>query len=714
MKPCASSLRLEESMTSMVMNQTHVGCLVTKVVLGRNSQPFQREVERLLHNNGPEWLSSRMKAIWTAANHLRNGKPEMARSVYQDAGIAYHKGDMTPKGPFRPVVRSYRDAMRPSVIRRYAAVLRFYTTLVLPRLSRKQSEKAYEAITSKPTADAKVLKQLENYAFEWGVRYADAFYDYIERLAYTPTNPACLAPNTYRYSRVKLNRSDRSTPLRSLAMSLLTEGFIPEGLEHTDPFPLLRRGARKDGPMGRIGVIQEQGAKARVVAMPSARLQYAFHGLHEVLASMSHTSPTSVMHDQQKAIYSLCQHMEEGKQAFSTDLSSATDRFPRSISLALLRGLGLDTYARALEVVSSGDWESPWGLISYGTGQPMGLYSSFPLFHMSNQMVADYARRLVSFSGSGPLDEFSNLSTHYVLGDDIIFSDHRVERQYRSIMESLGVPISEQKSFQGDLVEFAGFVVTRSKGGKPFAFQPYKPPAGKRVTNPINFLAALGAKAKVINQMWDKRVNLFSRTWSDRTPGLVPWVTKEEEPLISSWDSAALDNEFNLLSSKYPLPRPDLDPHIRYSDGLIRSSGSDPGFTIKGLARDKSRDLPQHFLETNRERLGQQPKHPRRVATPFHSDPLIKRELQKEKEEIAAPQVSSQIKSENIPVKEEQSQKGRHREEVSAVRWYFQNEASLIEQEQKERSAHIRSLIESWSVPTAEVESPQSSSFELE
>lgn len=645
-------------MTSMVLNQTHVGCMVANVVLGKSASSFQMEVERLLRNNGLEWLSARQKAIWTAANHLRNGDGDAARSVYQENSISYHRGDLTPKGPYRPVVRGYVEASRPSVIRRYAAVLRFYTTLILPDLSEKQSEKAKSSITSPLRGE--VPDDLRLFAHSYGA----ALRRKTGPLREGQSDVTNLHPNTYRYSPVRLSSSDRAVPLRSLAMSLLTSGYIPKGLEHTDPFALLTRKVPNGDFVGRITAIQEQGAKARVVAMPSTRLQLAFMPLHDYLEKCDEGLKTSVRTDQQRAVFGLLKHMED-KPAYATDLSSATDRFPRSLSLDMIKGMGLHRYAIALDDVSSAKWESPWGPISYEVGQPMGLLGSFPLFHLSNQMVASYAehkamgvtphvdprkgpstKRFESIPGTTPLTRFPNGYTYYVLGDDIVFSDPRVESQYRGVMEEIGVDISDAKSFSGELTEFAGFVVTKSKG-KPFAFRPYKPPPGDSVSNPVDFLAALGVQAKTINKYWDKQVSLFSRTWADRSPDLSPWVSQGEGAVGSPWDPAVLDNEFQLLSSRYPDVVPDLSPNVQYSSGIVKSSPEDPGFTVIGLSRNRSKDRPRAEVETSRKVLGQRPKHPKRRRNPLQADPLIR----KVREELST-EVREAKREEESPVRD--------------------------------------------------------------
>lgn len=625
-------------MSSMVINQTHVGCLVATVVLGRSARPFQEEMERLIRTNGPEWLVTRQKAIWTAALHLRNGDRESAQSLYRDNSISYHKGSMLPKGPCKPVVRGFVEASRPSVIRRYAAVLRFYTTMVLPDLSEKQAHKARNAITS-PCKGVVSPDLLSAFRARGEM---DRLFMHGDTVSELQTDPRVLAPNRYRYSRAKLSRADRDIPLRQTALSLLTERYLPRGLEGTNPHPQFGLRPYADGPIGRIGVIQEQGAKARVVAMPSALLQLAFDPLHTYLEKVDRRahSSTSVLWDQQKAIYGLTEFMGQGNPAYSVDLSSATDRFPRSLSTEYLRGLGLGLWAGAIEEVSSQKWASPFGDISYGTGQPMGLRSSFPLFHLSNQVLCEEAEKLADLrltlsgstgrpGGEATLKKFPNGSTFYVLGDDVVFSDRRVVEVYRSFLNEMGVDVSDAKSFSGHVTEFAGFVVTEARG-RPFAFRPYKPPSGNRVSNPVDFLAAMGTKARVINPRWAKLTEAFARTWSDRSPDLSPWVTMEKDPFNSQWELAVLDNELQVVSQKYPeSTAANLPRSVFTRDRVVRPGGEVHEF-IDARHESESIGSPKVVGETNRERLGLVPKHPKRTPTQIHQDPLLRRELDRQ------------------------------------------------------------------------------------
>lgn len=632
-------------MSSSVSNQASIGCLTVRSVLGRSGQQFQREVERLTYHMGPEWVCTRFKHIWNAANHLRNGDRDSAQAVYRENGIAYHKGDMTPKGPFRPAVRGYIHARRPSVIKRYAAVLRYYTTIRLTSLSETQSDKAYHAITDLPAfaeADAnRHYNRAESMAMEHVRNSTNPVIRGLRRKA--SLEPDWIPPMRSRYadglratsayfSEEKLPRALKGEPYASMTLSFITNSYVPESLDRITPIFEMRNFLRDQDPrwdlkpVGRIVALQEQGAKARVIAMPSAHLQLAFMPLHSRLAGIAEHafSDQSVVKDQQRGAYGVLRHLSEGKEVHSVDLSSATDRFPRDYSIQLLKELGMRNYARALDEVCSKPWDSPWGPITYGTGQPMGLYGSFPLFHLSNLMVASEAERFADmcWGDTGkPLEKFQNGSTFYVVGDDIVFSDARVASEYRSTMEELGAPISEHKSFSGKLAEFAGFIVTESREGH-VAFRPFKIPDSDvdeidRVK--VNFLDAIGHKASLLSPRWKKEWDLYKITQSSRGLDLSPLIAEPlyKGPSAFRGDSQTLVNLSNALTLHMGEKLPDL--------GGSTKINTIPAFSERGVF-DYYGFSPEELRSTESIRSDVPG---RNVKRRFSSDPLI-RELKQE------------------------------------------------------------------------------------
>jgi hypothetical protein len=561
----------------MTKSQSHVGCLVANVALGRDGKAFQKEIERLTDHMGPEWVVNRIKVLWNAANHLRNGDRVSAQELYREHGIAYHKYDMTPRGPLRTAVKQYVAASRPSVIKRKAAALRFYTMFRLPNLTQKQWEKAYTAITDPYSfeteskardlvveflskTESRILKDkwYGPYSEDWTPPVDDRYVDNLRAMS-------------YYYSPSKLPKEFHGKPYASLTLSFLENTYIPESLDRITPLFEMREEFRDQDPwwdlkpVGKITALQEQGAKARVVCMPSAPLQLAFAPLHKELASLAEKAypGASCVRDQQRGVYGVLRHMQEGKRAYCTDLSSATDRFPRSYSVALLEKLGYKKYARALEDVCQKPFVGPHGeKITYGTGQPMGLYGSFPLFHLSNLTVADLAEKRALEEGHD-LDYFQNGYTFYVLGDDVVFSDPIVSRNYRAIMAELEVPISEHKSFEGELAEFAGFMVTKSKQGF-VAFRPYKVPDVSYISNPISFLDSLGSRVSLKSPYWAKQWSLFRETIGSRGLDLAPHIGKDEDfgPNPFRGDTQTLVNLANALHSVMP-GLPDISGSLR-------------------------------------------------------------------------------------------------------------------------------------------------------
>lgn len=85
--------------------------------------------------------------------------------------------------------------------------------------------------------------------------------------------------------------------------------------------------------------------------------------------------------------------------------------------------------------------------VRYSVGQPMGARSSWAVFALTHHIVIRYAAHLLG------LPKFS----HYlVLGDDVVINNDKVAKQYKRLLTSLGVEISEAKSHvSADIYEFA-------------------------------------------------------------------------------------------------------------------------------------------------------------------------------------------------------------------------------------------------------------------
>lgn len=86
-------------------------------------------------------------------------------------------------------------------------------------------------------------------------------------------------------------------------------------------------------------------------------------------------------------------------------------------------------------------FELPTGnIVRYTVGQPMGSLGSFP--------ILDFTNYIVSIAACFVVDPLLNPEHMFrIVGDDIVFSDIRVQKQYIQFMQSIGVPISTSKTY---------------------------------------------------------------------------------------------------------------------------------------------------------------------------------------------------------------------------------------------------------------------------
>jgi len=136
----------------------------------------------------------------------------------------------------------------------------------------------------------------------------------------------------------------------------------------------------------------------------------------------------------------------EGVSLFSYDLTNATDRFPISVQQMVVWRLTKDR-------VFSDDWRR---LVSdrsfvfqrrkyrYNVGQPMGFYSSWPVFALTHHCVVREAARRSGVKHP----------RYALLGDDIVVEES-IAKAYADLLSEFGVTISESKSLQGKWTEFA-------------------------------------------------------------------------------------------------------------------------------------------------------------------------------------------------------------------------------------------------------------------
>lgn len=78
-------------------------------------------------------------------------------------------------------------------------------------------------------------------------------------------------------------------------------------------------------------------------------------------------------------------------------------------------------------------------LVQFNTGQPLGLYSSWPVFALSHHILIWLAAEQV-------YPQVPIFSNYAVLGDDVVIADENVAIRYKELLGDLGVSISFAKS----------------------------------------------------------------------------------------------------------------------------------------------------------------------------------------------------------------------------------------------------------------------------
>lgn len=220
--------------------------------------------------------------------------------------------------------------------------------------------------------------------------------------------------------------------------------------------------------VGRIVPIKDKAGKIRNIAMTCYTINKTLGPIHRWLFSLLEKFPCDST-KQQKGIDKMVIETTNHSACESKDLSSATDRLPLIVQRRILQSLlyycagytrdqayKLSWYWH--ELLASLTFSTPDGnTIRYAVGQPMGVYTSWPMLSLTNHIIAltakysclveDYGVNINYESGAGRELRTFYLSGYSVCGDDIVIYDKRVAEKYHYLMESLGVRVNRLKSF---------------------------------------------------------------------------------------------------------------------------------------------------------------------------------------------------------------------------------------------------------------------------
>lgn len=475
----------------------YLTCIVPKSI----AVPMQRTIQHWVVHHGVEWTVGRLKDLQTQRLHYEIGS---------DLTLVRSHKDNTPWGSFRPLWgMDLSRALR---------VLKLYSVERLTQPTQKQMSKFLGAVQSRPWNLAYPLKSglklVRNdytypHPYHWISSRTRRAPILKENVVVTEVESSTTFSDVISVLDAPLITGHVSKYMSSYANALwVHENTLRDYLRPCDGF--FSPNDYRYQFAGKIGLIQEKGAKLRAVANPFRLFQMVLYPLGEAIFDILKTLPWDCTYDQKKGVQFVIESLQNGKTVSSLDLSSATDTFPLKIQMEVIRAIIQRSItspkpstisngrkdqnptmipdnrkADLLEClaifgeVATMDWSlNGHDPISWTKGQPLGLYPSFAMFALTHGVLLRNIE-----------EKLGRVNTFRVLGDDVVINDPEVARIYREDMDYLGCEISPSKSLVSDNVaEFAGEVITSNGVVQASKFCSYKP---SDVLGPIRSLHTL-------------------------------------------------------------------------------------------------------------------------------------------------------------------------------------------------------------------------------
>jgi hypothetical protein len=217
------------------------------------------------------------------------------------------------------------------------------------------------------------------------------------------------------------------------------------------------------------------GTDYRDIAVPNRFIQAALEPVADKLYHLLRKLPKDATFDQSRFDTVLVNRVTNGNlYQGSVDLSKATDNLPREWGIAivesiiahcdlspeerLLRQIFGEKYLEDLleefaerswtlfKHVSGANWIDDGYVDHWKVGQPLGSLPSFALLGITHNLYVE-----AMGCSLGLLH-----SPYVILGDDLVIFNAKLRKKYITEMTSRAIPLSLQKSYEGDLSEFAG------------------------------------------------------------------------------------------------------------------------------------------------------------------------------------------------------------------------------------------------------------------
>lgn len=329
-------------------------------------------------------------------------------------------------------------------------------------------------VVRQPSYDEKVVKDIILHIPRFvtklsKLRYEDMVYHYTVKNG--PNGPA-LASSDKDLSAVRQD-ADIYNALRTVSAKLNDTDFPDENYQVTMP-----------GIHSRLTQFSEKAGKTRTIAVVDYYSQRALRPLHTALMAVLRglSSDGTYSHN---SVGNYAKEATKNKSFIATsDMTSFTDLFPAIIQYELLLKIVKDRdlaeawwtllAKRNFRVAWSGEY------VSYGTGQPMGAYASWPLCTLAHHLVMDYSAYKCRIR-----DHFKY---YRILGDDNERTDPVLSNFYEKTLLSLGCELNPYKGTCSSVgAEYSGAEVAKRLYLNGVDLSPLTPGLIKSVAN-LNLL----------------------------------------------------------------------------------------------------------------------------------------------------------------------------------------------------------------------------------
>lgn len=397
--------------------------------------PILNEIQKWINSSGEEWTVQHLKKLKLGfVNKLAYGHYRLP----EDSWVKHDK--IGPSGPFKVLCKIKKP---------WKALSAFmvYTGFKSKNVTHQQWKKFHDAVNTEPvdpiilrSFSRKIIVEFQKLPIVNNGRLWD-LDDVSERSTRIPS---------WVEGKLKTVPNSFDAIMDNVRAPFISEWMTKRG-ERIPSFSSMYWRGNRNIPsqyVGTIGMIQEPGFKLRVVANPFPVYQIALSAMGSCLYNALQEIEEDGTFNQEKAIYDIQDYMKAGGSLVAFDLSNATDRFPFQLTLDCLRSVDLnqsdiDLWAN----VCRSPWKSPFGDITWKTGQPLGVYPSFAAFALSHHAVARSVTE----------------GFYRILGDDIVINKEDAPK-LEKLYEALDCKISYDKSIDSEnLTEFGGRLIMKDK-----------------------------------------------------------------------------------------------------------------------------------------------------------------------------------------------------------------------------------------------------------